>query len=253
MFFYLSKILYFALTPVVWIATLLLLAFFWKRPRWKRRFAIASLVVFFFFSNGFIFDEYNRLWEVPTVNAEELTPCDIGIVLGGFSAYDPLMDRVEFSHSSDRLLIAMELYHRGIIKKIMISGGSGSLVDQDMKEADHTRHYLLRVGIPDEDILVENQSVNTHENAVNSKAFLDENYPEASILLITSANHMRRARACFAKVGMEFQYLSVDRQSGDRKFYFDHMFIPDSNVLSLWTSALKELVGYTVYWTIGYV
>ena len=52
-----------------------------------------------------------------------------------------------------------------MIKKIIITGASGSL-SSDLKEADIIKSFLIRIGVPREKIIVENQSKNTHENAI---------------------------------------------------------------------------------------
>ena len=52
------------------------------------------------------------------------------------------------------------------------SGGQGD--DEVMAEAAAVRNYLLEQGIPEEQILAEDQSVNTYENFRNSMALIKE-------------------------------------------------------------------------------
>ena len=47
-------------------------------------------------------------------------------------------------------------------------------------------------GVRKKDILLENQSRNTHENAIYSLKIIEEENIEGKVLLITSAFHMRR-------------------------------------------------------------
>ena len=42
------------------------------------------------------------------------------------------------------------------------------------EDGERDCRFLLRIGIPDEDILIDNNSRNTHENAVNSAALWED-------------------------------------------------------------------------------
>ena len=50
----------------------------------------------------------------------------------------------------------MQLYKMGRIKKILVSGGSGRLVETGEREADELAALLRLMGVPRKDILVEN-------------------------------------------------------------------------------------------------
>jgi len=51
----------------------------------------------------------------------------MAIVLGGMSRVDERQERADFNFSGDRLFQTLELYHKGRVKKLFISGGSGSI------------------------------------------------------------------------------------------------------------------------------
>ena len=54
------------------------------------------------------------------------------------------------------------------------------------------------MGIPENDIIIENKSRNTHENAFYTAQLFEKNgFSKSNNLLITSSMHMRRAQACF--------------------------------------------------------
>jgi len=61
MFFILSKVLAILVTPGFWIFVLLLLA--WFKSRLRKRLLGVSLLLFFFFSNGFIINLALNWWE----------------------------------------------------------------------------------------------------------------------------------------------------------------------------------------------
>ena len=131
--------------------------------------------------------------------------------------YDQQAKRVVYSTSVDRLLQAMELYHSGKIKKILLTGGSGFVNFQDWKESGLIAKVLLKSGVKQEDIILENNSRNTYENAEMSAVILKQHYPNARCILITSAFHMRRSLACFAKAGITMDPFSVDVRYVPRK------------------------------------
>ena len=193
MFFVLSKILNFLSSPVSWIWILLILAIFWKNPKLKKRFLIAAFAVFYFFSNSFIVDEVLRAWEVESQDMDKVEHHDIAIVLGGFITYSESSQMEGFFESSDRFLHAISLYKAKKVDKILISGGSGSILKPEQKEAVIIKNFMVKIGIPADDIIIETLSRNTHENAKYSAEILERFYPEGNYLLITSAYHMKRS------------------------------------------------------------
>ena len=220
MFFYFSKIFAFLISPFSWIVFFLLLSVLKKDSKKKKRLFIASVVLLLFFSNTFILDEFLRVWEIEVVKYNNEKPHDIGIVLGGGVTYDAISSRVKYGQNMQRYTDAVDLYKRGVIKKILISSGSGSMI-YDTREADYIKKMYLLFGVPEQDILVENQSRNTAENAQFSKQLLDSLHWQGSAYLITSAFHIRRAMACFAKAGIKTDPYSVNKMVGKRLFFPD--------------------------------
>ncbi len=241
------------ITPILWIVVLLLFSVFSKNVKRKRKTLVASLILLLFFSNSFLLDEVMRCWEIPAVSDSELSPpYDAGIVLGGLLIKDKKLDRLQFDRRNDRLMQGIILYKKGIIKKIFFTSGSGSLEHPEMKEAPLAKKFLLDIGIPEQDILIEQESNNTYENAVFSKPLIEGSFSGKKFLLITSASHMRRSLACFRKAGIEALPYSTDRLSGPRKFSFEHLIVPRTSTLFTWDSLLHEMVGYVVYRMCGY-
>ena len=212
-----------------------------------------GIVAVLFFSNGFIFDEFSRPWEYDAIGKKDLKETyDAGIVLGSFTGYDKDIDRLQFNRGSDRLWQAVNLYKIGKIKNIFYVGGSGRLIQNDSTDASLIRRFLINIGVPDSNILTESESQNTRENALNSKKILDKEMPKGKFLLLTSAFHMRRALGCFGKADLKVTPYCTDRYSGDRKYYFDHLFIPNVNVLEKWDNLIHEWLGMLVYKIMGY-
>ena len=253
MFFYLSKILLFLLTPVVWIFLLLSWGILTKNSKRKKRLLWTTLILFYFFSNPFITDEFVRLYEERNQTYSELTETyDVAIVLGGFSDYDAAQELIQFHFATDRLMAGIKLYKTGKAKKIMISSGSGRIMKPNQKESLHIENYLLEIGIPAEDIIIESASKNTYENAVNTTEILNEQYTNGNFILVTSAIHMPRAKRCFEKAGLTVTPFSVDQQAGERKYIIDHLFIPNVDSFARWQQLIKEWMGFISYKLVGY-
>jgi len=248
LFFILSKILLFLLDPIIWIFLLLIWGILPKNGIKKKKILWATVVVFYFFSNPFITDEFVRAYEERNQTYSELTEIyDVVIVLGGFSDYDDDQKQVQFHSSTDRLMAGIKLYKTGRAKKLMIVSGSGKLMNPDEKEALFIQDYLLSIGIPATDLIIESESKNTRENAVNTAKILNEKYLDGKYILVTSSIHMPRAKRCFKKVKLTVTPFSVDHQASSRKYIFDHLFIPDIDSLKRWKALIKEWTGFMVY------
>lgn len=73
----------------------------------------------------------------------------------------------------------------------VVSGGQGA--DEIQSEAAAMKTWLNDYGIPDEQILMEDRSTNTHENMLYSKEIINRAAPEAKIAFFTSDFHVFRA------------------------------------------------------------
>ena len=253
MFFILSKLLNFLLTPIIWIIGCLLYGLITKQQGRKKWFLWTAVVLLIVFTNPFLGNIAIKKWEVPYKKLSELNIVyDYGIVLGGIAEWDANYKRLIFRGSSDRLMQAIDLYKTGRIKKFLLSGGSGSETKPDDKEMIYIREYLLKLGVPEEDILVEAESRNTHENAKFVSKIMHGR--EARYLLITSAFHMRRAKGCFVKEGIKVFSWPVDRISmpEDEELNIKNLIVPSAEYLLSWTLLLKEIIGFEVYRIMGY-
>lgn len=253
MFFFLSKILVFLISPLTWIFTLLAFALFTKNPVRKKRLFIISLASLYFFSNSFIADEAMRAWEVTTPDLKPTEKYEYAVVLGGMLWYDARQDKPQFMRGSDRIFQTLPLFRNGQIKKLLLTGGSGSISHPEERESDILKNYLVKTGIPDSCIITENDSRNTRENALFTKRVMDSLHVKGDVLFVTSAFHMRRAIGCFEKVGItNIVPYPTDRYSGPRKYELDFMFLPCTDALDQWNLLIHEWVGYITYKVKGF-
>ncbi|HLV42323.1 MAG TPA: YdcF family protein [Brumimicrobium sp.] len=246
----LSKIVYFLITPLTWLILSVLIWAFVKNKKRKKIARISTIAIVLFFSNTFIYKEALHLWEVPAVNKSEIVHHDVGIVLGGMFEYDNSAERLSIRRGGDRIWQAIDLYKSKKISKICIVGKHGDVTDKGLDEAVQLKTQLVEWGIPEKDIITETDSRNTHENAKYTAALFKQSYPHfESFVLITSARHMKRAKASFDKQNMEVTPFSTDQYVGKERFYhWNEFIIPDTDTFNGWFGLIKEMVGYVGYY-----
>lgn len=243
----------FLLYPFTWVLILLLIALLTYNKKRRKRLLMTSLGMLLFFSNSFIVDEFLRIWEVDVTRIEEIDPeIKTAIVLGGGVFYDAETDMVKYGGNADRYLGVLRPYREGKIGKILVSGGAANYLEPNTREGEMLERLYLLCNINKDDILLEDKSLNTHQNALYSKPILEAT-GEKKFLLITSAGHIRRAVACFEKQGVEVQPFPVMKGVGNRRYELDHLLVPRIMNFHRWHSLIHEWVGFLSYKVRGYV
>jgi uncharacterized SAM-binding protein YcdF (DUF218 family) len=257
MFFILSKIIDFLFSPLNWIIIVFISSFIIKNVVYKKRLTKIGFITLLFFTNPFIFNL--SLTFTPNIkNQISLTKnqkANIALVLGGMISYDDSKDQVTFNSNVNRITKAIELYRNEKVDKIFISGGSGSVTYSEKREASLLKNYIHRYfKIPFKDILIENKSNNTHENALFSKEILKKNnLLDKKIILITSNTHQYRAQKCFEKQGVKTYIIKDKRTKTREKWLPKNLFLPQSDILFNWDNLLHEWIGIITYKCMGYI
>jgi uncharacterized SAM-binding protein YcdF (DUF218 family) len=254
MFFTLSKILSVFFSPLTWILVALLMGLFLKDRQKKKRWMIAGLVLLFFFTNPLLRQVVFAIWEVPVAQPDKIEKHDMAIVLGGaMRYYNTDISRPVYSPAVERLIQAVMLYRKGKVSTIFLSGGSGLLFMPQFKESEILSRELHNLCVDEKDIFMENESRNTYENAVYTAQALREMNFGGSLLLITSAHHMRRSLACFEKAGIKVTPYAVDSYAGKIIWRPDRILIPDAENLWNWDMLIHEWIGCIAYKLKGYI
>jgi uncharacterized SAM-binding protein YcdF (DUF218 family) len=255
MFFILSKTLSYLILPFTTICLLLLTSVLVKNPKWKKRLFWSAFGLLMFFSNAFIANEIMHAWEIPARPYSEMRRYKLAIVLTGSTIPNlKPADRVYFSRGADRVTHTVQLFKKGLVERILISGGVGSLKNADEPEADKFKAAMILMGIPADSITIENQTRNTAESAIAVVPLLKaKGFVPKDCLLITSAFHMRRSLACYRKAGVDLDSFTTDFFSHERIFYFDKLFIPQLEAMIVWDKLFKEWVGMIAYKIMGYI
>ncbi|WP_316929323.1 YdcF family protein [Cyclobacterium qasimii] len=211
-----------------------------------------------FFSNSYLSNLIIYNWEPAPKDFSSLPTYELGVVLTGVTHIDKLpKDRTYFSRGADRATHTVQLYKMGKIKKILISGGLGFNPVHPLSEAESLRDFMIWAGVNEKDIIVETKAVNTHENALFSEKIITSGEIELDnpnqFLLITSAFHMKRAEACFNKVGLHPDTFPVDFYGKKPNANFKSIVQPGLQGIMVWHKLTKEWVGIMVYSLVGYI
>lgn len=253
MFFILSKILFYIALPVVWLVGLLLYAVFTKKKRWRKLALKLATILAVVLTNPFFINEALLAWELSPKKLSQVPVSDAGIILTGITSLEKSPhDRVYLERGADRVLHTLWLYREKKIRKIIISGGSGSIKSVYTTEAAELKKILLLAGIPENLILLEDRSHNTHENALFTAQLLQKHPEIQSLVLITSAFHMRRAEACFRVAGVNPVVFPADFYSFDRSYYPLNLIVPSANAFTNWHMLMHEILGFIIYKVLDY-
>ena len=180
--------------PIILIIFLIGLSLFKK---YKKRAIVLFLISFFMyiFSIDAFVDKYLYKLENSYSNITDidLKKGEIYVLLGGGIIPMSANGHVPTVNAESRILKTIILYQK-YPKPILISGGTP--LQNYISESKVYKDILIDSGIPEIDIIEENKSNTTKENAqFISNLIIDKNIK--SIILITSASHMKRSLNIF--------------------------------------------------------
>ena len=252
MFFFLSKTLGILIAPVPVIAAGLILTILLYRRTFSRTILLLVTAVFVVFSTPAAVNLLMKWIEMPPVTRSQLKRrYDAVVVLTGMVDLDADSgENREFLESVDRILAGVDFIRHDRARLLIISGGTGNIFNNSVKEASVLKQFALQYGIDEERILVESDSRNTYENAKNTAALIRRN-DFSTILLVTSSFHMRRALACFRKQDLDPDIYPVDFRSS--AIFQPTDLVPTAESLFQTGTVLREVVGYISYRIQGYL
>jgi len=255
MFFILSKVLDIVLLPTVWLLALLLAALLARQPRRQRQWLLAAAVLTLLATNPGLTNEALLAWELPAVPLAALPArADAAVLLTGITQVNKSPhDRTYLGAGADRLTNALWLYRAGRVRRILISGRSGALLTKAHTEASDLAALLRLAGVPNSDIILEDSSRNTRENALFTKRLLAQHPGLDTLILVTSAFHERRALGCFRKVGLQPIAFPADFRSTDRRATPDYWLVPSPGALENLSLLVHEISGWLTYKVMGYL
>ncbi|GAB2977817.1 YdcF family protein [Amycolatopsis acidiphila] len=143
--------------------------------------------------------DVETLWNYHDMH-HELRPTDVGIGLG--------------SHDLGVATYTAELYHQGMFPLIVFTGANAPTTIERFPrgEAVHYREEALRLGVPDEAILIETEAGNTGDNITLTRRLLEErDIKVRSVTLISRPYQQRRAYATCKKLWPQVDVVCASR------------------------------------------
>jgi len=119
------------------------------------------------------------------------------------------------SHDTRVAEAAAQLYLEGLAPLLIFSGGLGNLTlgVWDEPEADKFAAIAIKMGVPEKDIIIENQSTNTGENIIFTQQALKERGLAPKTFIVVQKPYMeRRSYATFKKRWPEKEFVVASPQ-----------------------------------------
>ncbi|WP_199088591.1 YdcF family protein [Bosea sp. ASV33] len=254
MFFVLSKVVWFVLSPVnfaILLAGLSGLMAFTRFARPARWVGLISLVALGLMAFSPLPRAVLRPLEdrFPQRDARKEPVTGI-VVLGG--AIGVSRGDVAMSASAARMTKAVELARLHPQAKLVFTGGAANLISEaTVTEADGARLLFEGLGIDPSRLILEDKSRNTRENATFTRKLANPK-PGERWLLVTSAWHMPRSMGVFRKAGFAVEAFPVDYWSSGEADDFIRPYSRAPRALEVADNGFKEWVGLVAYRLAGY-
>ena len=100
----------------------------------------------------------------------------------------------------DRLDAALDYLEEHPDMTVVVSGGKGD--DEHKSEAQAMHDYLIEIGVDAEQIILEDQSANTHQNLIYTTQLLDEMGYDTTqeFVVVSNGFHLSRVRMLWERV-----------------------------------------------------
>ena len=183
----------------------------------------------------------------PPQSLESVPSADAILVLGGaVRGRAPPRLFPDLNASADRVWHGARLFHAGKAPLVILSGGHLPWSRATGPEAQAMLQFLIDLGVPEDRVLLETRSGTTHENALETARLLAARGIER-VLLVTSAEHMRRAEATFRAAGIVLVPAPTDYEVLAEPEWTLLAYLPDAAALAASSDALREYLGLWVY------
>ncbi len=148
-----------------------------------------------------------------------------------------------------RVLEAVRVYKLIDPQWMVSAGGPMDGRSPETPSAITMRNVLTRLGVPPDRIMVEAESLNTHDEAVRVAGLLAPLRPD-HVVLVTSEVHMRRAVGAFKAVGVD--PIPAVAQNYFRNEPEYRWWVPTDDGLEATGWLTHEVLGIAYYWLRGW-
>lgn len=242
--------------PYTMVLAALIILFMKVKNRRLRNFVAIVFAGLYLQSNAYIVGHALKAWEYrqPRIDSFD-RQYDVGIILSGglVNSCSSAGGKFEMEHGSDRLLTGFLLYKRGICRKLLLTGTDfESRLAQNRGEVQLAKKLLVEWGVDPADIILETRARNTRENALFTSELLKTMSFSGENLLITSGYHMRRAKACFDKAGVNADVFPADSEYRPECLSLKNKLLPTPAAAEAFHRIWKEWIGMLMYKIAGY-
>ena len=122
-------------------------------------------------------------------------PADITVVLGA-RVY---ADGRPSDALADRVRTACQLYRQGLTRKLLFSGGPG---DGAVHETESMKRMAIKLGVNEQDILIDEAGLNTQATVKNSEAVFSQLHA-SRVLVVSHFYHLPRIKMAYQRDGWE--------------------------------------------------
>jgi uncharacterized SAM-binding protein YcdF (DUF218 family) len=148
-----------------------------------------------------------------------------------------------------RCLHAVRLYRAGPPCPVLLSGGKCDTSIPGPTLAELMHDFLRKLGVAEGDLIVEDRSRTTYENAVESAKLLRERGIER-IVVVSDAMDLLRADLCFRKQGFEPVLAGTNHRAARWRWRVFN-FLPSASAAKGVERATHEWLGIAWYWMRG--
>lgn len=183
-------------------------------------------------------------------NAQAAGAGAIVVLSAGVIYPNPATGEVEVDEDTRlRCRHAARLYQQGRPCPVLVSGGKDDPDSPDPSHASLMRDFLLREGVPASDLVVEDRSRTTYENAGECRRLL-EHLGVDKVLLVVDAVDMPRARLCFEKQGITCVPAPCHYRMTRVELSVEGL-LPSPEAARVTTRVWHEWLGLAWYWLRG--
>jgi len=166
------------------------------------------------------------------------------VILGGGLNYGQGSSGAELSAISLQRLVKGYILYTRVGGPIIFSCGIG-IGHQGISGAEVAFNWLRKMGVPEEELIMESRSRTTYENGYYVQKWLNANGYEDKVYLVTSALHLPRSMMVFYKQGIRAIPVPAGYLISHQMGWYD--YLPSREALNANLSAIHEWVGILWY------
>ena len=239
---YLHKILPFFLSPLGFLIFFLIMSLFFR----QRLMVLISLLILLISSNAYVGNYLFSTLEDPQkpLSMNSINESDAVVVLSGMINQVGKKENIKYEWlDPDRFFAGVRLIKNNKSKLLIFTAGQLPWTKEWRPEGDILKDKAIELGIDKNKILVSAKVKNTYEESLKILQLIPRG---SSIILVTSAFHMKRSKFLFEKQGFKVNPFPVDfKMSNNNSTILD--FIPSLGAMSKTSLFIRENIGRLYY------